>query len=365
MIYTYRNDVANDLETHRFLLERGWDDMKPSLLAIGLNPSYADGRADDQTLAKMVKIAKRHGFGGLTVMNLFSKRSPNFKEDLRGRSLEEINDEVNNEDLRREIPVHDVIWLFWGHDGKYLNRDQFVFNLLRKHPNVKLLCIGTNKNGTPRHPGHESNNVLLRPFSITKGDFNPFWKNKKRRDYKKEVEVSMEHCKFQLMITEDDFAGFLEEWENDAYAQSQLEKAKECPDVGSALFAAAILKKVLRRNGFNIKDTPTTMTSNGHVFKSGDFKLDGKTYILKTSYRYCTTSVNTRFDMDKIDVVIGAQVVYAPEGSGYFATVYFHGYLPMSTITFDQREDRDFTVLKPADFGGHGFFSDGIISMQS
>src|SRR5688500_14824096 len=57
---------------YRYELRRSWDKSANSVLFICLNPSKADANNDDQTSRKCIDYAKRWGYGGLLLGNLFA-----------------------------------------------------------------------------------------------------------------------------------------------------------------------------------------------------------------------------------------------------------------------------------------------------
>jgi hypothetical protein len=59
----------------RYRLWRQWDEGKPRVLFVMLNPSTADGTLDDPTIRKCLGFAKRLGYGGIEVVNLFAFRA--------------------------------------------------------------------------------------------------------------------------------------------------------------------------------------------------------------------------------------------------------------------------------------------------
>ena len=61
---------------YRYKLWRIWDPDLPPILFVMLNPSTADANSDDRTIRRCVAFAKRDGFGGLLVGNLFAYRTP-------------------------------------------------------------------------------------------------------------------------------------------------------------------------------------------------------------------------------------------------------------------------------------------------
>jgi hypothetical protein len=60
---------------YRYSLSRSWDFRGGNLNIIMLNPSTADHEVDDPTITRCVERAKRLGFGGLVVTNLFAFRA--------------------------------------------------------------------------------------------------------------------------------------------------------------------------------------------------------------------------------------------------------------------------------------------------
>jgi len=68
---------------YRYSLGRRWTPGEKLLVVIGLNPSTADATQDDPTIRRCVGFAKRWGFGGLLMLNLFAYRATD-PEELRG-----------------------------------------------------------------------------------------------------------------------------------------------------------------------------------------------------------------------------------------------------------------------------------------
>src|SRR5207237_6677735 len=59
----------------------------------------------------------------------------------------------NNDDHIRRIATQiPTIFVGWGADGRHRNRDQEVIQLLTELGRRDLLCFGTTKDGSPRHP---------------------------------------------------------------------------------------------------------------------------------------------------------------------------------------------------------------------
>lgn len=101
-----KDAVLSEDRKYRYLLSRNWDDTKPTVLFIGLNPSTADEKEDDPTINKCISYAKS-----------------------------------------------------WGNPGRLLNRDKEVISLISD-----LYCLKQNKNGTPHHPLYLSKETKPSPY---------------------------------------------------------------------------------------------------------------------------------------------------------------------------------------------------------
>jgi hypothetical protein len=58
---------------YRWWLARCWDPAAPVVLLIGFNPSLATAQRDDPTLRRLQGFARRWGYGGVEVLNLFAR----------------------------------------------------------------------------------------------------------------------------------------------------------------------------------------------------------------------------------------------------------------------------------------------------
>ena len=141
---------------YRYLLWRIWNNTKPLVLFIGLNPSTADENIDDPTIRRCLGFAMGWGYGGLLMANLFAYRATNPKElrciaDPIGRD--------NDDNIIAANKKAGITILAWGNGGQYLNRGDAVANML---PGACRLRI--TKLGQPQHPLYLPQN--LRPFAM-------------------------------------------------------------------------------------------------------------------------------------------------------------------------------------------------------
>lgn len=62
-------------QQYRYELRRVWDESEPLVLFVCLNPSIANAEIEDNTSRVCINYAKRWGYGGLLIGNLFAHRS--------------------------------------------------------------------------------------------------------------------------------------------------------------------------------------------------------------------------------------------------------------------------------------------------
>lgn len=136
---------------YRYELRRIWDESKPLVMFIGLNPSTADAEADDNTSRVCINYAQRWGYGGLLLGNLFGFRS----KDQSGlfRAKDPIGPESDGSLARLQAQAALVVCA-WGASGRYLSRDGVV---LAKLHNPQ--CLVRLKCGAPGHPLYKKSSL--------------------------------------------------------------------------------------------------------------------------------------------------------------------------------------------------------------
>lgn len=136
--------VFSDCRKFRYALWRMWDEDKPLVMIIGLNPSTADEKVNDPTITRCISFACSWGYGGVCVTNLFGFRATAPTE------LKAYHDPIGKEndawvhEMAKEAAIKVAAW---GNHGKFLNRSvEFLSSLDQLH------CIKMNKSGEPAHP---------------------------------------------------------------------------------------------------------------------------------------------------------------------------------------------------------------------
>ena len=127
--------IFNDSRTHRYLLKRVWDKEKPVVTVIMLNPCQADNIVTDTTTSLVLNnVAKLQEFGGVEILNLYSKLTPK----LRFKEVdEELNDPENDSYILKSVESSSKTILAWGKvsssNARIEERAVQVLNLLKKH----------------------------------------------------------------------------------------------------------------------------------------------------------------------------------------------------------------------------------------
>lgn len=140
--------------TYRYLLWRFWGRgltscAWPMVGWVMLNPSTADERLLDPTLTRCrVRSMAVSGVFGMVVANLFALRSTDPK------ALQRHIDPVGRENLsaiETLARIASPVICGWGSHGSLEGRGRGVSRLLAAH-GADLRCLGTTKEGHPRHP---------------------------------------------------------------------------------------------------------------------------------------------------------------------------------------------------------------------
>jgi hypothetical protein len=141
---------------YRYTLRRTWEPDLPVVLFVGLNPSTADETHDDPTIRRCVGFARRWGYGGLIVVNLFAWQTTD------PRALRKAIDPVGLENdawILRGQEEADRVVAAWGNGGTFRGRAGEVLPRLREP-----YALGINQSGQPVHPLYVRGDVALRRF---------------------------------------------------------------------------------------------------------------------------------------------------------------------------------------------------------
>lgn len=158
---------SND-DKYRYKLGRIISEGRKSVLWIMLNPSTANAFILDPTLRKCREFSKRWGYNIMLVGNVFAYRSTDPKglykiKDPLGKenkkAIEEMALDYNNSEC-------DII-CGWGQEKIVDKYKKQINDMLLPFAMEKMLyCLGTNKNGSPKHPLYLPYTTKLRKFEL-------------------------------------------------------------------------------------------------------------------------------------------------------------------------------------------------------
>jgi hypothetical protein len=162
-----RSARLSECGTWRYYLARHWAPKGEALAFVMLNPSTADATVDDPTIRRCIGFARRDGYAGLVVVNLFALRSTDpaaLGQVLEQRAVGPDNDAYLSmllaERVRRGLPTVAA----WGAHPGIEKRIQHVRALV---PGIDWRCLGTTKAGAPRHPLYVRGDQPLAPLPVS------------------------------------------------------------------------------------------------------------------------------------------------------------------------------------------------------
>lgn len=141
----------------RYTLKRVWDADLPVCTFIMFNPSTADAEVLDRTISRCVNFAIREGCGALLVLNVFALRSP-YPKDVRAGGDEAIGPQNDATIMVELAQVEGPIIAAWGGFRWARERIEIVRRLIGER---QILCLGTNRDGSPCHPLYRPHDAAL------------------------------------------------------------------------------------------------------------------------------------------------------------------------------------------------------------
>jgi len=157
---SHASAALSPCEKYRYELRRDWDASKPPLVLCMINPSRADADVADPTISKCIGFARRLGFGGILVVNLYAYRTPYVRALLAAG--DDGTDIVGPEN---DLYIIKAAWTAahslspivcaWGAKPRVPSDWQQRIGILKAAAaaqHVPLQCLGVTKNGDPAHP---------------------------------------------------------------------------------------------------------------------------------------------------------------------------------------------------------------------
>jgi hypothetical protein len=147
--------------TYRYVLERDWG-PGPAAVWIMLNPSTADAEAEDATSRRCINFTRRFGnYGGLIIVNLYSLRATDPRELwTHSDPIGPLSDHFL---FTQATARYESVIAAWGTHGARNGRGEQVARELTR-AGVALHCLGTTKDGHPKHPLYVPGDTPIVPF---------------------------------------------------------------------------------------------------------------------------------------------------------------------------------------------------------
>lgn len=145
---------------YRYRLMYDWGGSRRRVAFIMLNPSTADEHVLDPTIRRCIGFAKRWGFEGIDVVNLFAWRSTD------PSALAQVADPIgpdNDRAIRDTLRRSSLAVAAWGADTIAQDRS-LVVECLAAGLRTPLFCLATTTHGHPRHPLYVAAAAALRPY---------------------------------------------------------------------------------------------------------------------------------------------------------------------------------------------------------
>jgi hypothetical protein len=149
---------------HRQIMRRWRGDSFPDryIMFIGMNPSTADATVDDPTCAREWTFAGREGYDAMIKGNVGDYRATDPKMMLAPGVV--ACSPANLPALRAAAARADKVVLAHGKLNKALAQPGRDLVAALRADNIPLWCLGTNADGSPKHPLYLRADTPLVPF---------------------------------------------------------------------------------------------------------------------------------------------------------------------------------------------------------
>jgi hypothetical protein len=142
---------------------------KRPLLTVALNPSTATREKTDPTVARVEEVARRNGFDGFVMFNLYPVRAADYRE-----LSSKVNAAAYKANLRaiEELVARQAqptVWAAWGacveHHRYFEQARDELFKRLRKHGPTWVRFGELTQHGHPRHPSRLDYSWRFEPYT--------------------------------------------------------------------------------------------------------------------------------------------------------------------------------------------------------
>lgn len=160
-----KSAVISECGLYRYQLHRSWDDSKPTVMFIMLNPSTADAEQDDPTIRRCINFAKAWGYGSLCVGNLFALRATK-PTNLLGIPPFVVIGFENENHLQEMYNKSDAVVCAWGNPSIAHRIHKPIEHQYKPLSGMteKLYYLELGKTGVPKHPLYLKASTTLKTF---------------------------------------------------------------------------------------------------------------------------------------------------------------------------------------------------------
>jgi hypothetical protein len=157
-----KDAIISECSSYRYMLSRKWSENNKTILFCMINPSLADDTIDDRTIKRCIGFAQRWEYDQLMVINLYALITP-YPHEL-WLDIDPVG--IENDAYIQKLASENIdIVCGWGADAKKDRAIQVATVL--KNSGGNLMCLGLNKNGSPKHPLYVKSDKPLIPWDIS------------------------------------------------------------------------------------------------------------------------------------------------------------------------------------------------------
>ena len=142
--------VLSDCGHYRYRLGRTWGHGE-RMAWIMLNPSTADADVDDPTIRRCMGFARREGYDGIEVINLYAWRATDPKELAETYPVEGADNPRHWGDVLADHGIGMIV-AAWGSSRQKVGGEVLRSRALDQWFTGGWFCLGTTASGAPRHP---------------------------------------------------------------------------------------------------------------------------------------------------------------------------------------------------------------------
>ena len=159
-----KDAIISECGLYRYSLSRIWEENKPLLGFIMLNPSTADAENDDATIRSLIRIVTALKYGGFYVGNLLPIRCTDPKL-LPKKHVDKLILDLNMKNIVNINKNVDKLVFSWGNN--YSELINYAALKVKDAYKKDAYQLGDRtKIGNPRHPLYLKTNTPLQKFII-------------------------------------------------------------------------------------------------------------------------------------------------------------------------------------------------------